>query len=100
MHIGTAMSARHRGLPSVIRLATLSCVSFAGGCAAAPSIPVAGAYFPAWLVCSLIGVLGAIVARMVFAAAGLAHVLPLQLLVSLSVGLVCASVAWAFWIGL
>jgi hypothetical protein len=81
-------------------LPTLASAGLLGGCAAAPSIPIAGAYFPAWLVCSLIGVLGAIAARMVFEAAGLAQVLPLQLLVCLSVGLVCATVAWAFWIGL
>jgi hypothetical protein len=95
-----AMNGRHRVLPGVIRLAMLSSASLAAGCAAAPSIPVAGAYFPAWLVCSLIGVLGAIVARMVVAGAGLAQVLPLQLLVCLSVGLVCATAAWLFWIGL
>ena len=66
--------------------------------AAAPSITVAGAYFPAWLVCALVGVLGAIGARMVLAGAGLAQTLPLQLLVCLSVGVVCAAVAWAGWV--
>jgi len=94
------MDASQRVLPGVVRLATILSASLAGGCAAAPSLPIAGAYFPAWLVCTLIGVLGAIVARMVFASAGLAQVLPLQLLVCLSVGLVCAAVAWAFWAGL
>ena len=81
-------------------LAVLSSAALAGGCNAAPSIVVAGAYFPAWLACSVIGVLGAIVARMVLAAAGLAQVVPMQLLVCLSVGLVCAAVAWTVWIGL
>ena len=79
-------------------LPTLASAGLLGGCAAAPSITVAGAYFPAWLVCALIGTLGAIVARMVLAGAGLAQTLPLQLLVCLSVGVVCAAVAWAGWV--
>jgi len=80
------------------RLAMLSSAALVSGCKGAPSIPVAGAYFPAWLVCSLIGVLGAIVARTVLATMGLAQVVPLQLLVCLSVGLLCAAVAWAGWV--
>jgi hypothetical protein len=79
-------------------LATLAPAGLLGGCAAAPSITVAGAYFPAWLVCALIGVLGAIVARMVLTGAGLGQALPLQLLVCLSVGVACAAVAWAGWV--
>jgi hypothetical protein len=79
-------------------LSTLASASLLGGCAAAPSITVAGAYFPAWLVCALIGVLGAIVARMALAGTGLAQALPLQLLVCLSVGVACAAAAWAGWV--
>jgi hypothetical protein len=79
-------------------LPKLASTGLLGGCAAAPSITVAGAYFPAWLVCALIGVLGAIVARIVLAGAGLAQALPLQLFVCLSVGVVCAAVAWAGWV--
>jgi YtcA family len=79
-------------------LRTFVSAGLLGGCAAAPSISVAGAYFPAWLVCALVGVLGAIVARMVIAGAGLAQTLPLQLLVCLSIGVVCAAAAWAGWV--
>jgi hypothetical protein len=79
-------------------LPTLASAGLLGGCAAAPSITVAGAYFPAWLVCALIGVLCAIVARMLLAAAGIGQTLPLQLLVYLSVGVVCAAGAWAGWV--
>ena len=56
-------------------------------CRAAPAIEVAGAYFPAWLGCALAGVAGALVIRAAMVATGLAHVLPLQLWVSLSTGL-------------
>ncbi len=83
---------------SLVMLSTLASASILGGCAAAPSITLAGAYFPAWLVCALIGVLGALIARMVLAGIGLAQTLPLLLLVCLSVGVVCAAVAWAGWV--
>jgi hypothetical protein len=65
-------------------LPTLASAGLLGGCAAAPSITVAGAYFPAWLVCLALALLGAIVARMVLAGAGLGQALALQLLVCLS----------------
>jgi hypothetical protein len=83
-----------------ICLGALSFAGIAGGCAGAPSIPVAGAYFPAWLACGLIGVVTSIVARMVLVAADLAAVLPLQLLVCLTIGAVCAGIAWTVWVGL
>jgi hypothetical protein len=79
-------------------LTTLGLANALDGCAAAPSITVGGAYFPAWLVCGLIGVLGAIVSRLVLAGSGLAQTLPLQLLVCLSVGVVCAALAWVGWV--
>ena len=69
-------------------------------CRAAPSIDVAGAYFPAWLGCALVAVAGAIVARAAMVATGLAQVLPLQLFVCISIGLLLAALVWAAWIGL
>jgi len=71
-----------------------------GFCGAAPSIEVAGAYFPAWLGCALVGVAGAIIARVLMVATGVAEVLPLQLLVCVSIGLLVGALAWIAWIGL
>jgi hypothetical protein len=72
------------------------------GCAGAgaPSITVAGAYFPAWLACALVGVAAALAARVVLSVSGLVSVLPLPLLVCSAVGAACAALAWAAWIGL
>jgi hypothetical protein len=51
------------------------------GCspAGAPTIPMFGAYFPSWLACALIGILGAVVVRLVFIKAGIDDVLPWRL---------------------
>ncbi|WEK50043.1 MAG: YtcA family lipoprotein [Candidatus Kaistia colombiensis] len=47
----------------------------------APSIPLFGAYFPAWLACVTVGILGAVVIRVAFVFIGLDDRLPLRLLV-------------------
>jgi hypothetical protein len=79
-------------------LAVVLLAGMFSGCAGAPSTTVAGAYFPAWLVCALIAAVAAVIARVIFVATGLAQSLPLQLLVCLSAGMLCGAMAWALWI--
>ena len=71
------------------------------GCASsgAPSFVIVGAYFPAWMLCAVLGIVAAIVARAVFVATGLSAVLPFQLLVCSAIGLICALLAWLLWFG-
>ena len=65
----------------------------------APSFVLFGAFFPAWMLCSFIGILGAIAARGFFVAAGLSSVLPYQLFVCASLGLGAAVLTWLIWFG-
>lgn len=55
----------------------------AGGCVAqtSPSLPLFGAYFPSWLVCTIAGVIGAVLMRGVFIKLGIDEVLPWRLMV-------------------
>jgi len=87
-------------LEAPARLAVVLLAGLTSSCAGAPSTTVAGAFFPAWLVCALIGVLAAVLARAIFVATGLAQTLPLQLLVCVSAGILCGAMAWALWIRL
>ena len=59
----------------------------------------AGAFFPAWMLCAIIGIFGAIAARGIFVASGLERVLPFQLFVCSSVGFVVATLTWLIWFG-
>ncbi len=70
-----------------------------GGCSrgGAPSLVLFGAFFPGWMFYALFGIVVAVVARIVFVATGLSSVLPYQLFVCLSVGLVFAFLAWLLW---
>ena len=71
------------------------------GCAdhGAPSFALVGAYFPAWMVCALIGIFATIGARVGFIASGLATVVPFQLFVCTSIGVCVALLAWLLWFG-
>jgi YtcA family len=67
-----------------------------GGCSAdgAPSFDLFGAFFPAWLLCGIIGIAGAAVARAAFVSSGLANTLPYQLAVCTAIGVITALVVW------
>ena len=72
-----------------------------GGCAAqgAPSFILFGAYFPAWMLCAVIGIAGALAARIGMVTTGLSDTLPFQLFVCTSIGLIAAISAWLLWFG-
>jgi hypothetical protein len=72
-----------------------------GGCSAAgaPSFDLFGAFFPAWLLCGIIGIAGAAVARVVFVSTGLANTLPYQLAVCTAIGVITALLFWLVGFG-
>ncbi|MEI9924267.1 MAG: YtcA family lipoprotein [Bradyrhizobium sp.] len=72
-----------------------------GGCGltGAPSFSLFGAFFPAWLLCSTLGLLCAIVARILFVGTGLVDVLPFQLLVCTAIGALCGAFTWLLVFG-
>lgn len=68
------------------------------GCNGAPSLTIAGAYFPAWLLCAIIAVVVAIVVRSIMVATGLSNRIPFQLAVCLSIGVIVALIFWRLWV--
>ncbi len=78
----------------------LALALFPQACRGAPAVEVAGAYFPAWLGCALVAVVGAVLARAAMVATGLAQAMPLQLFVCISIGLLVAALVWLAWVGL
>lgn len=71
------------------------------GCAerGAPSFVLFGTFFPAWMLCALLGILAAIGARIAFVVSGLSGILPFQFFVCTAIGVCCALLAWLFWFG-
>ena len=72
-----------------------------GGCASggAPTYSIVGAFFPGWMFCAVLGIVGAIAARGLFVATGLNRALPFQLFVCSSLGVIVAVLAWIYWFG-
>ncbi|MGI4764683.1 MAG: YtcA family lipoprotein [Janthinobacterium lividum] len=70
-----------------------------GGCrlAGAPSYSLFGAFFPAWLLCSVLGLVAAFLFRGVVIATGLEEAMPLRLLVYTAFG---AGLAVWLWLAL
>lgn len=65
----------------------------------APLFTFFGAYFPAWLLCGLLGILAAVLARVIFIAVGIDAVMALRLLTYSSIGILCAVGSWQFLFG-
>ena len=65
----------------------------------APSFDIFGAFFPAWLLCGVIGVFVALGARLFFAARNLTDVVPFQLPVCTSIGAIVALLIWLICFG-
>jgi YtcA family len=96
-HLESNVCTRHLTRPiSVVFVAgeSLSLV----GCGGAPSVTVAGAYFPAWLLCALIAVLVAVLVRALMVSTGLSSYIPYQLAVCSSIGAIVAFVVWQLWV--
>ncbi len=60
----------------------------------APSFELFGAFFPAWMLCSAVGIAAAIGARVLFVKTGLAEILPYQLSVCTALGSLVAMLVW------
>jgi hypothetical protein len=71
------------------------------GCSSggAPSFDLFGAFFPAWLLCGMVGIAGAAVARAIFVSSGLANALPYQLAVCTAIGVITALLVWLVGFG-
>ncbi|AAM87105.1 MULTISPECIES: YtcA family lipoprotein [Yersinia pseudotuberculosis complex] len=83
----TAKQALWRG-PLIL----LSAIALSGCSGAeAPSFSVVGSYFPYWMACAFIGIITAVIARVLFIRVGIDEVLPWRLLVY-----VCLALAVAF----
>jgi hypothetical protein len=74
----------------------LSCTL--GACSGSPSRNILGSYFPAWMVCALVGLAIALAARVALKASGLLRELPAPLVVLLSLGCATTFALWLLWL--
>ncbi len=89
---------KYRVIRVVACFAASSCLSGCG-LSGAPSFSLFGAFFPAWLLCAVLGIVCAILARILFVTTGLADILPLQLFLCTAIGLLFAALTWLLFFG-
>jgi len=81
-------------LPRALLLVVTSCTLTSCSLAAAPSFELFGAYFPAWMLCALIGILGAAGTRVVLTTPALSGVVPFPFTVCTAVGVIVGLLSW------
>ncbi|QEO16816.1 YtcA family lipoprotein [Acetobacter vaccinii] len=83
------------------RCAILPAFLLLGGCVSreAPSFPLCGAYFPAWMFCSLFGIGVALGLRALFLYIGLDAILSFRLFTYVALGLIAGLVLWLLVFG-
>ena len=74
--------------------ALLPTAGLAGCSPGAPSLSLVGAYFPGWILCSLIGLAAGIVMRTILSASRLSQVVAYPLLLCMATGTIAGLLAW------
>ncbi len=83
-----------------MRAATvLMLVATLTACSASPSRNILGSYFPTWMICALLGLMGAVVLRAVLGKAGINATLPIPVIVYLCTWLTVTLAIWLLWLG-
>jgi hypothetical protein len=81
-------------MKSVLVMNSIVICLICSGCSRAPSISIIGSFFPVWMICLLVGVVAAFIARALLLRFRLeSHVGPLWLFYPSSVAL-CACAMW------
>ena len=81
-------------LPRAVLLVIMSCVVTGCSFGVAPSFELFGAFFPAWMLCALIGIIGALSTRAVLTTPAFSDVVPFQFAVCTAVGVILGLLSW------
>jgi hypothetical protein len=79
---------------SPLRLFLFLTMVYLAGCSRDPSLEISGSFFPAWLICILVGVLVSLIAHRIFLAIGVSPYLKPRLLVYGALALSLTLLVW------
>jgi hypothetical protein len=97
--LGMSASRKRWRISGALMVASLQLVLTSCSFGGAPSFTLFGAFFPAWLLCGIVGIVSAVVARVAFVSSGLANTLPYQLAVCTALGVITALLVWLIGFG-
>ncbi|HEY1259846.1 MAG TPA: YtcA family lipoprotein [Stellaceae bacterium] len=69
------------------------------GCSRAPTMDLFGSYFPAWMLCAVLGVAAAVAIRQILVVAGVSDYVVAPLLTYAALALSATLLAWLLWFG-
>ena len=73
--------------------------SAVSGCSSAPTMDLLGSYFPAWMLCAVLGIAAAVIIRQILAVAGINEYVVAPLLTYAGLAVAATLLAWLFWFG-
>jgi YtcA-like protein len=68
-------------------------------CSYAPTMDLLGSYFPAWMLCAVIGIIAAAIIRQILAVAGINDYVVAPLLTYAGLAVSATLLAWLLWFG-
>ena len=80
------------------RFFPLAALASLAGCNGAPSRNILGSYFPSWMVCALVGIAIAAIARGILKSTGLLQELPAPFVVIVAIGCAATFALWLLWL--
>jgi hypothetical protein len=80
------------------RFLLLAAITSLPGCDGAPSRNIMGSYFPSWMVCALVGIAVAAIARVILKSTGILQELPAPFVVFLAIGCAATFALWLLWL--
>ena len=92
------LNERARRVPVTLLLGCVV-VLLLPGCAGAPAVNVVGSYFPAWMLCTMLGLIAAVCFRQVLMLCRLEDQLVLPLVTYALVALTATLAIWLLWFG-
>ena len=88
---------RHRRGP--LGLSRLAIALPVAACSYSPTMDLLGSFFPAWMLCAVIGIVATVIIRQILAAAGIAEYVFAPLLTYAGLAVSATLLAWLLWFG-
>jgi YtcA family len=68
-------------------------------CSHSPTLDLLGSYFPAWMLCAVIGIIASVFIRLILVVAGVNDYVVAPLLTYAALAVSATLLAWLFWFG-
>ena len=68
-------------------------------CSSAPTMDLLGSYFPAWMLCAVLGIVAAVIIRQILAVAGISDYVVAPLLTYAALAMSATLLVWLLWFG-